>query len=68
MVTCLNMFPYKNVIASNLSPEVIILGFSNPDYNELKITFGSYSLVYIGDTNSTKKRRVLLIALRPENE
>ena len=45
MVTCLNMIPLKNGISSDLSPESIILGSSNPDHNRLKITFGSYAHV-----------------------
>ena len=67
MITCLNMFPYKNGISSNLSPAAIILGSPNPDYNKLNITFGAYAQVYIGTTNSTKQRTIGAIALRPAN-
>ena len=45
MITYLNIFPSKNGISSNLSPEAIILGSPNPDYNKLKITFGEYAQV-----------------------
>ena len=41
--TCLNMFLSKNGKSRNLGPAAIILGSPNPDYNKLKITFGSYS-------------------------
>ena len=68
MITCLNMFPSKNGISSNLIPEAIILWSPIPDYNKLKITFGAYAPVYIGTTKSTKQRTVGVIALRPANE
>ena len=42
MITCLNIFPSKNGISSDLSPAAIILGSPNPDYNKLKIKFGAY--------------------------
>ena len=67
MITCLNMFPYRNGISSKLSLAAIILGSPNPDYNKLKITFGAYAQVYIGTTNSTKQITVGVIALRPAN-
>ena len=67
MITCLNMFPSKNGISSNLNLAAIILGSSNPDYNKLKITFGAYEQVCIGTTNSTKQRTIGAIALRPAN-
>ena len=68
MITCLNMFPYKNGVSSNLVPAAIILGLSNLYYNNMKITFGAYSQVYIGTTNSKKQRTVGVITLRAENE
>ena len=68
MITCLNMFPSKNGISSELIPAAIILGSPNPKYNKLKITFGAYAQVYIDTNNSTKQRKVEAIALRPANE
>ena len=65
MITYLNMFPLKTGISSDLSPAAIILGSPNPYYNKLRITFGEYSQVYIGTTNSTKQRTVGAISLRP---
>ena len=62
------MFPYKNGISSDLIPEAIILGSPNTDYNQLKITLGSYTQVYIGTTNSTNWRTVREISLSPENQ
>ena len=67
MVTCPNMLPSKNGISSELSPSEIILGYPNLDYNKFKITLGAYAEVYIGTINRTKKRALVVIALRPEN-
>ena len=68
MVPCLNIFPYKNGIFSDLSPAGIILGSPDPDYNNLMITFGGYVQFYIGITNRTKQITVGGISLHPENE
>ena len=43
MINCLNMFPSKNGISSNLNPAAIILGSPNLDYNKLGVTFGAYA-------------------------
>ena len=67
MITCLNVFPSKNGISSDLSPAAIILGSPNLDYNKLNIKFGAYAKVQIGTTNSTKQITVGVIALRPAN-
>ena len=45
MITLLNMFPYKNGISSNLRSAATILGYKNPYFNKLKITFGAYAHV-----------------------
>ena len=68
MVTCLKKFPSKNGISSDLIRETILLRSPNPDYNKLKITFGSYTQVYIGTTNSTNQRTLGEIVLCPEKE
>ena len=67
MITCLNMFPSKNVISSNLRPSAIILGSPNLDYNKLKITFGAYAQFYIGTTNIIKQITVGEIPIIPAN-
>ena len=59
MLTCLNMFQYKNRISSDPGVAEIVLGSPNPDYNKLRITFVSYEQVCIGTTNSTKQRTVV---------
>ena len=56
MITCLNMFPSKNWISSNLTPAAIILRSPNIYYNKLNILFGAYAQVYIGTNKSTKHR------------
>ena len=68
IITCLNMFPSKNGVSSNLSPAEFILGYPNLDYNKLKVTFGAYAQVYKDTTNSTKQIMVGYISLRPTNE
>ena len=65
MVTCLNMFPFKKGISSDLSPAETTLGSTDPGYNKLRITFGSYEKVYIGTTNNTKHITVGEIELCP---
>ena len=62
------MFPYQNVISSNLRPAAIIIGSPNIYYNKLRITFGAYGQVYKGTNNSTKQRMVGASALRPANK
>ena len=68
MITCLNMFPSKDGISSNLIPAAIILGSPNTYYNKLKITFGANAQVYICTNKSTEYRTVGAISTRPENE
>ena len=68
IITCLNMFPSKNGISSDLSPAAIVLGYLNTDYNKLNFSFGAYAQVYIDTTNSIKQRMVGAVALRPANE
>ena len=61
------MFPSKNGITSDISSQAIILGFLNPYYKKLGITFVVYAQVYIGTTISTKHRTVGAISLIPAN-
>ena len=42
----LNQFPTKNGISDTLSPLTIMTGRANPDYNDLKLEFGSYVQVF----------------------
>ena len=45
VVHYLNIFPWKYGVSTELSPETIMTGFLPPDYNKLKIEFGSYAKV-----------------------
>ena len=64
MITCLNLFPYKNGISIDLIPVYIFQGYPNPYYNKLKTTFGAYAHLYIDTSTGTKQRMVGAIALR----
>jgi len=48
----LNQFPAQNGISDTLSPLTILTGRPNPDYNDLKLEFGSYAQVFL-DNNPT---------------
>jgi hypothetical protein len=52
----LNLFPAKNGVSKALSPFTIMTGKPCPDYNDLKIDFGAYALVY-EDNNPTNTMR-----------
>jgi len=64
----LNAFPSDTGISDTLSPAAIVRGIPNPDYNAIKITFGSFVQVHVGTDNTTKSRSVGAIALRAANE
>ena len=68
MITCLNIFPSKNGMSSNLIPAAIIRSYQIIDYNKLNIKFGAYAKVCTGNTNRTKERTVGTIAIRPANK
>jgi hypothetical protein len=63
----LNHFPAKNGISDTLSPLTIMTGRANPDYNDLKLEFGSYVQVFEDNTpsNSTTSRNTGAIVLNP---
>ena len=63
----LNQFPEHDGISNELSPAGIVLGIAKPDCNKLKITYGSYAQVYDSTDNTTNKRSVGAIALKPSN-
>jgi hypothetical protein len=44
-VRCLNLFPWANGISDSLSPTSIVTGLAPPDFNTLRIEFGSYAQV-----------------------
>jgi len=63
----LNQCPAKNGISDTLSPLTIMTGRANPDYNELKLEFGSYVQVFEDNTpsNTTTSRNTGAIVLNP---
>ena len=63
----LNQFPAKNDISNTLSPLTIMTGRANPDYNDLKLEFGSYAQVFEDNTpsNTTTSRNTGAIVLNP---
>jgi hypothetical protein len=63
----LNQFPAKNGISDTLSPLTIMTGRANPDYNDLKLEFGSYVQVFEDNTpsNITTSRNTGAIVLNP---
>ena len=63
----LNQFPAKNGISDTLSPLTIMTGRANPDYNDLKLEFGSYVQVFEDNTpsNTTPSRNTGAIVLNP---
>jgi hypothetical protein len=65
-VQCLNQLPADNGLSNTLSPNSIMTGKPNPDYNNLRLQFGSYAQVYEpGDItiNNMRSRTTGAIAL-----
>jgi hypothetical protein len=63
----LNLFPAKNGASKVLSPITIMTGQPRPDYNDLKIEFGAYAMVFESNdpTNTNKTRATGAIAMTP---
>ena len=63
----LNQCPAKNGISDTLSPLTVMTGRANPDYNDLKLEFGSYVQVFEDNTpsNTTASRNTGAIVLNP---
>ena len=55
MVSFINNLPHKQGVSRTLSPSAIVRG--KTDCNSLHATFGAYSEVHIGTTNSTEQRK-----------
>lgn len=66
-VRCLNQFPRKNGISDTLSPTNIVTGLPNPDYNRMRIEFGTYVQVFEDNdpSNTLRARSLGAIALCP---
>ena len=46
---------------------MIVKGKLNPDFNQYRIKFGSYALVYTGTSNDTNTRIITSISLNESN-
>ena len=63
VVKWLNEFPIKGGISKTMSPSMIVKGKPNTDFNQERIVFGSYDLVYTGTRNKMNIISVTSIAL-----
>jgi hypothetical protein len=66
-VRCLNQFPWPNGISDTMSPACIVLGSPLPDFNRMRLEFGSYAQVFEDNdpTNTPRARSLGAIALNP---
>jgi hypothetical protein len=65
-VTCLNQLPANDGLSEHLSPLSIMTGKSNPDFNHMRIEFGSYAQIFEPTTfasNTLRSRTTGAIAL-----
>jgi hypothetical protein len=67
VVRCLNQFPWKNGISDALSPAAIVTGAAPPDFNNMRLEFGTYVQVFEDNSpsNTPKARSLGAIALNP---
>jgi hypothetical protein len=56
-VTCLNQLPDDNGVSGTLSPLTIMTGKPNPDFNKMRIEFGSYVQIFEPTTYATNTLR-----------
>jgi hypothetical protein len=63
----LNQFPAKKGVSKVMSPLTIMTGQPRPDFNDFKIEFGAYALVFEDNdpTNTMRTRAMGVIALTP---
>ena len=66
-MNCLNQFPWPHGISDTMSPASIVTGVPPPDFNQLKLEFGSYVQVFEANnpTNTPKARSPGAITLTP---
>ncbi|KAI2502818.1 Reverse transcriptase (RNA-dependent DNA polymerase) [Fragilaria crotonensis] len=66
-VRCLNQFPWPNSISATMSPTSIVTGATVPDYNHMRLEFGTYVQLFEDNTpsNTLKSRSVGAITLSP---
>ena len=66
-VRCLNQFPWKNGVSTTMSPACILTGAAVPDFNSMRLEFGTYVQVFEDNdpTNTPRARSLGAIALNP---
>jgi hypothetical protein len=67
VIRCLNQFPWRNGISDTLSPACIMTGIAPPDFQHMRIKFGSYIQVFedADPTNTPRAHTLGAIALNP---
>jgi len=67
VICCLKQFPWKNGISIDMSPATLVTGHQMPDYNLMRLEFGSYVQVFEDNTpsNTPQARSLGEIALDP---
>jgi hypothetical protein len=67
VVRCLNQFPWSAGISDTLSPSTIVTGTPLPDFNSMRLEFGSYVQLFDDHdpTNTPHARTLGAIALGP---
>ena len=68
IIHSIKSFPQTGSISKGLGSITILLRKPSTDFNIKMIFFGSYAMVYIGTTNTLKRRSTPSIALRGLNE
>lgn len=66
-VRWLNQFPWKNGISDTMSPATIVTGVGTPNYQCMRIEFGTYAQVFEDNdpSNTLRARSLGAIALTP---
>ena len=67
VVRNLNQFPWKQGVSDTISPAGLVTGTALPDFNKLRLEFGSYVQVFEDNnpTNTPRARSLGAIALNP---
>lgn len=65
--TCANAFPIDSGISDSLSPSTVVTGRQPLNFNNLKVTFGTFVQIHLHNhpTNTMQPRTINAIALNP---
>ena len=65
--SCANAFPIDSGISDSLSPSTIVTGRQPLNFNNLKVTFGTFVQIHLHNypTNTMQPRTINAIALNP---